>query len=95
LDGAESTPGSIFGLLRRQLYFPHQAQLSAEFQHCLSSEVLRLLTSFLEPARLEGATNNAAIYAFTRGWIIIEGGHSICLTDAGRPWYGDSIRGRA
>ena len=33
---------------------------------------------------LDGATNNAAIYAFTRGWIIIEVGHSICLTDAGR-----------
>jgi hypothetical protein len=33
---------------------------------------------------LDGATNSAAIYAFTRGWIIIEGGHSICLTDAGR-----------
>lgn len=33
---------------------------------------------------LDGATNNAAIYALTRGWIIIEIGHSICLTDAGR-----------
>jgi hypothetical protein len=33
---------------------------------------------------LRGATNSAAIYAFTRGWIVIEGGHSICLTDPGR-----------
>ena len=33
---------------------------------------------------LRGATNGAAIYAFTRGWIFVEGGHSICLTDAGR-----------
>jgi hypothetical protein len=33
---------------------------------------------------LGGATNGAAIYALTRGWIVIEGGHSICLTDAGR-----------
>jgi hypothetical protein len=47
LDSAESTPGSLFGLLRRQLYFPHQAQLSAEFQHWLSSEALRFRTSFL------------------------------------------------
>ena len=29
-------------------------------------------------------TSDATIYAFTRGWIIIEGGHSICLTGAGR-----------
>ena len=33
---------------------------------------------------LRGVTNSAAIYAFTRGWIFIEGGHSICLTDPGR-----------
>ena len=43
---------------------------------------------------LEAATNNAAIYAFTRGWIIIEGGHSICLTDAGRRQVRESIRSR-
>ena len=34
---------------------------------------------------LRGATNSAAIYAFTRGWIVVEGGHSICLTDARPP----------
>jgi hypothetical protein len=33
---------------------------------------------------LRGGANSAAIYAFTRGWIVIEGGHSICLTEAGR-----------
>jgi hypothetical protein len=33
---------------------------------------------------LRGATNSAAIYALTRGWIVIEAGHSICLTDPGR-----------
>jgi hypothetical protein len=33
---------------------------------------------------LRGATNSAAIYAFTRGWIVIEGGHSTCLTETGR-----------
>jgi hypothetical protein len=33
---------------------------------------------------LEAPTMDAIMYAMTRGWVIIEAGHSICLTDAGR-----------
>jgi hypothetical protein len=33
---------------------------------------------------LEAPTMDAIMYAMTRGWVIIETGHSICLTDAGR-----------
>jgi len=32
----------------------------------------------------EAATMDAIMYAITRGWVIVEAGHSICLTDAGR-----------
>ena len=33
---------------------------------------------------LEPSTMDAIIYAVTRGWVMVEAGHSICLTDAGR-----------
>jgi hypothetical protein len=33
---------------------------------------------------LEASTMDAIMYAITRGWVIVEAGHSICLTDAGR-----------
>jgi hypothetical protein len=29
-------------------------------------------------------TNEAVRYAVTRGWVMVEGGHSVCLTDDGR-----------
>jgi hypothetical protein len=29
------------------------------------------------------ATTDAILYAVTRGWVLIEGGHSTCLTDDG------------
>jgi hypothetical protein len=33
---------------------------------------------------LDGATTDAIVFAVARGWMIVEAGHSICLTDAGR-----------
>jgi hypothetical protein len=33
---------------------------------------------------LDGATTDAIEYAAARGWVAIQGSHSICLTDAGR-----------
>ena len=35
-------------------------------------------------AGLDGATADAIEFAVARGWLLIEGGHSICLTEAGR-----------
>ena len=33
---------------------------------------------------LPGMTAEAIVFAVARGWVIVEAGHSICLTDAGR-----------
>jgi hypothetical protein len=33
---------------------------------------------------LDGMTAEAIVFAVAQGWVIIEAGHSICLTDAGR-----------
>jgi hypothetical protein len=33
---------------------------------------------------LDAATTDAIVYAITRGWVVVQAGHSICLTDAGR-----------
>jgi hypothetical protein len=33
---------------------------------------------------LDGATTDAIEFAAARGWVAIQGSHSICLTDAGR-----------
>jgi hypothetical protein len=33
---------------------------------------------------LDGATTGAIEFAAARGWVVIQGSHSICLTDAGR-----------
>jgi hypothetical protein len=33
---------------------------------------------------LDGATTDAIVFAVARGWMIVDTGHSICLTDAGR-----------
>jgi hypothetical protein len=35
-------------------------------------------------AELDGATKDAIEFAVARGWLIVQGGHSICLTDTGR-----------
>ena len=32
----------------------------------------------------DGETADAIEFAVARGWMIVEGGHSVCLTDAGR-----------
>ena len=31
---------------------------------------------------LDGPTTDAIVFAVARGWMIVEAGHSICLTDA-------------
>ena len=33
---------------------------------------------------LPGMTAEAIVFAVSRGWVFVEAGHSICLTDAGR-----------
>ena len=33
---------------------------------------------------LRGATDAAVQHAVDQGWVIVEGGHSVCLTDHGR-----------
>ncbi len=33
---------------------------------------------------LDGATTDVIVFAVARGWVIVQAGHSICLTDAGR-----------
>ena len=33
---------------------------------------------------MDAATTDALVYAATRGWVLVEGGQSICLTAAGR-----------
>ena len=33
---------------------------------------------------LRGATDEALQHAIEQGWFIVEGGHSVCLTDKGR-----------
>jgi hypothetical protein len=33
---------------------------------------------------LDAATTDAIVLAVTRGWVVVQAGHSICLTDAGR-----------
>ena len=33
---------------------------------------------------LDAATTDAIVFAVARGWVVVQGGHSICLTDAGR-----------
>ena len=35
-------------------------------------------------AGLDGVTADAIEFAVARGWLLIERGHSVCLTDAGR-----------
>ena len=35
-------------------------------------------------AAVDGMTADAIVFAATRGWVLVEAGHSICLTDAGR-----------
>lgn len=42
-----------------------------------------------EPAAMaglgrDGVTAKAVVFAVARGWVIVEAGHSICLTDSGR-----------
>jgi hypothetical protein len=34
--------------------------------------------------QLDGATADAVEFAAARGWVVVQAGHSICLTDAGR-----------
>jgi hypothetical protein len=34
---------------------------------------------------LDGMTAEAIVFAIAQGWVIVEAGHSICLTDAGGP----------
>ena len=33
---------------------------------------------------LDGVTTDAIVFAVARGWMIVDAGHSICFTDAGR-----------
>jgi hypothetical protein len=33
---------------------------------------------------LDGVTTDAIEFAVERGWVVVQAGHSICLTDAGR-----------
>jgi hypothetical protein len=33
---------------------------------------------------LDVATTDAIEFAIARGWVVVQAGHSICLTDAGR-----------
>jgi len=33
---------------------------------------------------LDAATTDAIVFAVARGWVVVQAGHSICLTDAGR-----------
>ncbi len=35
-------------------------------------------------AGLDGATAGAIEFAVARGWMIVEGGHGVCLAEAGR-----------
>ena len=42
------------------------------------SEQWRLL------AEMDGMTAEAVVFAVARGWVIVEAGRSICLTNAGR-----------
>ena len=35
-------------------------------------------------AELDGMTTDAIEFAVARGWVVVQAGHSICLTDAGR-----------
>jgi hypothetical protein len=34
--------------------------------------------------KLDGMTAEAIVFAVARGGVVVQGGHSICLTDAGR-----------
>jgi hypothetical protein len=33
---------------------------------------------------LDAVTTDAIVFAVERGWVVVQGGHSICLTDTGR-----------
>ena len=33
---------------------------------------------------LDAATTDAIVFAVARGWVVVQAGHSICMTDAGR-----------
>jgi hypothetical protein len=33
---------------------------------------------------LDAVITGAIVFAFERGWVVVQGNHSICLTDAGR-----------
>jgi hypothetical protein len=35
-------------------------------------------------AAVDGMTAEAIVFAVARGWVVVQAGHSICLTDAGR-----------
>jgi hypothetical protein len=35
-------------------------------------------------AAVDGMTAEAIVFAVARAWVLVEAGHSICLTDAGR-----------
>jgi hypothetical protein len=35
-------------------------------------------------AAVDGMTAEAIVFAVARGWVLVEAGQSICLTDAGR-----------
>jgi hypothetical protein len=39
---------------------------------------------WLLPANLNDVTNEALSVAVERGWMVMDRGHSVCLTDAGR-----------
>jgi hypothetical protein len=34
--------------------------------------------------KMDGATTDAVKFAVARGWVVVQGSYSICLTDAGR-----------
>jgi hypothetical protein len=37
---------------------------------------------------LDAATTDAIEFAVARGWVVVQAGHSICLTDAGQKLVG-------
>ena len=43
-----------------------------------------LLGHWRMPEELDRRTAEAILFAVARGWVVVQGDHSICLTDAGR-----------
>jgi hypothetical protein len=57
--------------------------LAVQLVRALSDAPDSLLQHWRMPEELDRRTAEAILFAVARGWVVVQGNHSICLTDAG------------